>query len=105
MGAMQETLEEPIQPALHPVRLLDGEDPQTPFAQDARQWVTVYEQLFHFRSELLTGTRARIGTMLPAAQKELKDELAIMLRESERLYERLRFWQLRAERLSPVREA
>jgi len=43
MGAMQETLEEPVPPGL---------------------------QLFHFRSELLLSTRARIGTMLPAAQKD-----------------------------------
>ena len=39
--------------------------------------------------------------MLPAAQRELKDELAIMLRESERLYERLQHWQVRLNRLSP----
>ena len=35
----------------------------------------------------------------------LKDELAIARRESERLYERLQFWQVRVQRLSPVREA
>src|SRR2546427_9308415 len=45
--------------------------------------------------------RARIATKLPAAQKELKDELAIMLRESERLYERLQYRQVRLNRLSP----
>ena len=50
-------------------------------------------------------TRPRTGTVLPAAQKELKDELAIARRESERRYERLQFWQVRVQRLSPVREA
>ncbi|OLD72679.1 MAG: hypothetical protein AUF61_02855 [Chloroflexi bacterium 13_1_20CM_66_33] len=101
---MQE-LEEPIEPAWGSVRLLDGEDPHTAFAEDARHWVRVYEQLFHFRSEVLTRTRARLGTMLPAAQHELKAELAIMLRESERLYERLQYWQVRLKRLSPSPEA
>jgi len=101
---MQE-LEEPSEPALGSVRLLDGEDPHTAFAEDARLWVRVYEQLFHFKFELLTRTRARIGTMLPAGQKELKTELAVMLRESERLYERLHYWQVRLKRLSPSPEA
>ena len=68
--------------------------------------VRVYEQLFHLKSELLTRTRARIGTMLPAAQKELKQtDLALMLRQSERLYERLQFWQGRAELLGPSEQA
>jgi len=102
---MQETLEEPIPLALHSVHLLEGEDPHTRQAEDARHWVRVYEQLFHFRSEVLTRTRARLGTMLPAAQHELKAELAIMLRESERLYERLQYWQVRLKRLSPSPEA
>jgi len=44
--------------------------------------------------------------MLPAAQKELKQtDLAIMLRQSERLYERLQFWQGRAELLGPSEQA
>jgi len=65
-----------------------------------------YEQLFHLKSKLLTRTRARIGTMLPAAQKELKQtDLALMLRQSERLYERLQFWQGRAELLGPSEQA
>jgi len=96
----------PIPLALHSVRLLEGEDPHTHQAEDARHWVRVYEQLFHLKSELLTRTRARIGTMLPAAQKELKQtDLALMLRQSERLYERLQFWQGRAELLGPSEQA
>src|SRR5438552_13586621 len=63
-------------------------------------------QPFHLKSELLTRTRARIGTMLPAAQKELKQtDLALTLRQSERLYERLQFWQGRAELLGPSEQA
>ncbi|TME77397.1 MAG: hypothetical protein E6I46_04845 [Chloroflexi bacterium] len=103
---MQETLEEPIPPALHSMPLLDGEDPLTRQPEHARHWFLVYEQLFHLKSELLTRTRARIGTMLPAAQKELKQtDLALMLRDSERLYERLQFWQVRAELLGPSQQA
>ena len=106
MGPMQETLEEPIPPALHSMRLLDGEDPLTRQPEHARHWFLVYEQLFHLKSELLARTRARIGTMLPAAQKELKQtDLALMLRDSERLYERLQFWQVRAELLGPSQQA
>src|SRR5439155_508820 len=105
-GSMQETLEEQIPPVLHSMRLLDGEDPLTRQPEDARHWVLVYEQLFHLKSELLARTRARIGTMLPAAQKELKQtDLALMLRDSERLYERLQFWQVRAELLGPSQQA
>src|SRR2546421_12900789 len=96
---MQE-LEEPIEPAWGSVRLLDGEDPHTAFAEDARHWVRVYEQLFHFRSEVLTRTRARLGTMLPAARHELKAELAIMLREADRLHEALQNWAVPQKRLS-----
>ena len=78
------------------LNLLPGEDPLTPFAEDARQWVTVYSELADFVSRSL----ARLaGDGRLAVANADRDQL-----EAQRLHleSRLAFWRQRAWGLGGV---
>lgn len=78
-----------------PLRLLPGEDPASPFPEDARQWSVVYNELVTFKEELVGRLQAEQGQVSPAAQAELhKDELGLHA-ELERLRLHLRYWEER----------
>jgi hypothetical protein len=86
--------------ALDPNRLLPGEDPKSRDPQDASHWIRVYDELYRFKTDLIAQTRARIARMPVAAQREVKEtDLAILLKESERLGSRLEFWKDRRRAL------
>jgi hypothetical protein len=94
---------DPARRAVDPDRLLPNEDPTTADADDARHWIRVYEELYRFKTDLIEQSRERLAAMPPAAQEQIEEvDLAIMLRERERLHGRLEFWRerLRAAKVS-----
>lgn len=90
--------------AVDPDRLLPGEDPRSRNREDAEHWLRVYRELHDFKLDLIEQTRNRLRAMDPAAQVEVHDvDLTILLKESDRLGRRLRFWKTRVEALAPAR--
>jgi DNA-binding response OmpR family regulator len=78
--------------------LIDGEDPGTMRAADARRWIEIYSRLIEFKDELLERVRANtIGS-----NGELQADEQVVLTELARLRGRLGFWQRRHSELAPV---
>jgi DNA-binding response OmpR family regulator len=75
--------------------LLEGEDPSTLFAEDARHWVNIYAQLLEFKQRILE----RIGTSMPSpppgADAEVRKDIELITAEAARVEQRLAFWQQR----------
>ncbi len=76
-------------------RLLDGEDPETSYVEDAAHWITVYSELVLFKERLVDAAQ---GGMLhlsdPLARQEATEvDLPVLLAERDRLRKRLDFWK------------
>ena len=84
-----------------PYRLLPGEDPATPYPEDAQHWAAVYEELVAFKQHLLAQLQAKQDEVTPPAAAELhKDEVDFQA-ELERLRLHLRYWEERQHNASP----
>ena len=81
-------------PPTGPERLIQGEDPSTSHALDARHWLNIYSELVAFHEELLARLRAE-AAHLDRSQRERPDapDLAPVRAELDRLRRRLHFWQ------------
>ena len=74
-------------------QLLPGEDPASPYPEDAQQWATVYRELVNFKDELVGQLQAKQEALSPAASAELhKDEVALQA-ELDRLRLHLQYWE------------
>jgi DNA-binding response OmpR family regulator len=82
--------------------LIDGEDPGTMRAADARRWIEIYSRLIEFKDELLERVRAKTGDGSRGNQGELQADEQVVLIELARLRGRLTFWQRRHGELAPV---
>ena len=82
------------------VGLLQGENPDTQHAADARRWIAIYSQLLAFNEELLERLRREVGD--DADQRGLDVDDRIAEGELTRLRERLAFWQRRHRELAGV---
>lgn len=88
--------------SVDPDRLLDGEDPASPFPDDAAHWIRVYQELLDYKTELLATTRRRIEEMDRRAAMEIEStDLLVIGAEANRFRRRLDFWQRRAVELGP----
>ena len=78
-------------------RLLDGEDPDSLYPEDAQHWAGVYGELLSFKEDLLATARHRLALMSQAeAKKEVTGtDIQILEAERERLRRRLDFWETR----------
>ena len=83
-------------------RLIDGEDPGTMRAADARRWIEIYSRLLEFKEELLERVQTQTGTRGDKPSGELQIDERIVLTELARLRDRLSFWQHRHAELAPV---
>jgi DNA-binding response OmpR family regulator len=81
-------------------RLLQGENPETQHAADARRWIAIYSQLLTFNEELLDRLHRRVGGDAGERGLEVDDRIAEW--ELTRLRERLAFWQRRHRELAGV---
>ena len=87
--------------AVEPERLLDGEDEQTTYADDAVHWTKVYRELLEFKHTLLNVAEQSVVSMGDDAGSEVKDtDLKVLKAEAARFERRLAFWQLRTNELS-----
>lgn len=83
-----------------PYRLLLGEDPATPYPEDAGHWSSVYRELVTFKDELVRQLQAKQeGLSLAAAAELHNDEVALQL-ELERLQLHLQYWEERQQAVS-----
>ena len=82
--------------------LIEGEDPGTMRASDARRWIEIYSRLIEFKEELLERVRASTGDGSRGNQGELQVDEKVVLIEMARLRGRLTFWQRRHSELAPV---
>ena len=94
--------------AVEPERLLDGEDEDTSYVDDAVHWTKVYAELLDFKRSLLTLAEKRVPAMDDDAGSEVKDtDLKVLKAEAARFERRFAFWQARVSELSarPVTES
>jgi hypothetical protein len=82
-------------------RLLEGEDPESPYLEDAQHWASVYGELLSFKEDLLSTARQRLARMSEgSAKKEVTGtDVQILEVERDRLRRRLDFWELRIRKI------
>ena len=78
-----------------PLRLLPGEDPDSPYREDAEHWVEVYRELVETKSGILAKLREDRRGLDPAGQAELSHDDRVLQIELERLRVRLAAWEQR----------
>lgn len=77
------------EPDVAPLRLLPGEDPATPYLEEAEHWEAVYRELEHFIESL--------AEELPQAKEAPPDQPSLEHDEDERLWQ-VKLQDLRAHR-------
>jgi DNA-binding response OmpR family regulator len=82
--------------------LIDGEDPSTMRAADARRWIEIYSRLLEFKEELLERVQAQTDGEHSGSNGPLQADEQAVLNELARLRGRLSFWQHRHAELAPV---
>jgi hypothetical protein len=87
--------------AVEPVRLLEGEDEDTMYVDDAVHWTKVYAELLDFKASLLTVAEQRLPSMDDDAEAEVREtDLKVLKAEAARFERRLEFWRERIRELN-----
>jgi hypothetical protein len=83
------------QEAADPERLLPGEDPASPYADDAQKWVEVYDELLRFKRRLLSVAEETLEDLhdKPARREVIETDRIVLHAEVDRFQKRLSFWQ------------
>jgi hypothetical protein len=88
--------------AVEPERLLEGEDEDTAYLDDAVHWVKVYGELLDFKRSLLAVAEQRMAVMHEDAGLEVEEtDLKVLKAEAARFERRLDFWNERVAGLQP----
>jgi hypothetical protein len=99
-GAMVDAAEDAGEKAVDEDRLLEGEDPKTPYLDDATHWVTVYTELLGVKRELVGVSEAHLSDMQEEARREVAStDLVVLDAEMKRFSRRLEFWRQRCLQL------
>jgi len=81
-------------------RLLEGEDPQTPYLEDATHWVTVYSELLGVKRDLVGVSENRLPELSADARHEVAaTDLVVLEAEMKRFSRRLTYWRERCVEL------
>ena len=82
-------------------RLLRGEDPSSPYLDDAVHWVSVYTELLQGKSAMLAALAERLAEMHEdEARREMGEtDVSILSQEVKRFQERVDFWARRRNEL------
>ena len=83
-----------------PDRLLEGEDSDTTYLDDAQHWVHVYRELLGFKRGVVDEAVAGAADLPADAAPEADADLTILKAERQRLERRLRFWESRVKQLT-----
>lgn len=78
-----------------PQRMLPGEDPASPYLEDAQQWASVYGELVAFKEAVVRQFQVKQGQLSPLAEAELHTDETGLRAELERLRLHLRYWEER----------
>ncbi len=74
-------------------KLLEGENPETTYNQDARHWIAVYRQMITFKDQLLDRMRVRVEALPPAARQDVIDnDVSVLELQLNRYQRRIEFW-------------
>ncbi|MHB8719633.1 MAG: hypothetical protein ACYDAC_12200 [Candidatus Dormibacteria bacterium] len=96
----EERVEKAAEAAVDDDRLLEGENPSTPYLEDATHWMTVYGELLGVKRELLAVVEGRLASLHDATRKEVaRTDLVVLDAEMRRFAERHSFWTRRCEEL------
>ena len=90
-----------------PNRLLEGEDPATPYPLDARHWIDTYRELLTLKDRMLrTAEEGAAQPLKKAAAREVASTDLVALRaERARFNRRLDFWTQRLTELEKIQPA
>lgn len=93
-------LREVAQAAVDHDRLLEGENPETAHAEDARRWLVVYGELLAYKESVLERTMRTVDSAAPEAAAEItRTDVPIISEERDRFRRRLDYWQRRVREL------
>lgn len=81
---------------------MEGEDPTTPHADEARHWLEVYDQLLTFKERTISSTQRNLAQVpAPEAREDVEEtDLIVLKTERDRLQQRLDFWKRRHRELT-----
>jgi hypothetical protein len=83
-----------------PDRLLQGENPDTDYPDDARHWLAVYKELLGFKHDMIGQLRDRLADLSESARTEVEGtDIPVMQSEASRFERRLDFWKERLQEL------
>jgi DNA-binding response OmpR family regulator len=74
---------------------LEGEDIETDHWEDARHWMSIYDDLIRFKLGLLDRVRRELPKLHPVAQKAANEDLTIIETQMAGYYDRLDLWYQR----------
>jgi hypothetical protein len=81
-------------------RLLEGENPETPYLEDATHWVTVYNELLGVKRDLVGASESRLPELSAEARHEVAStDLVVLDEEMKRFSRRLAYWRERCVEL------
>jgi DNA-binding response OmpR family regulator len=87
----------------HAGPLLEGEDPETTHAEDARHCIRLYTELISFKQELLSRAERALDGLSAEAKKELSaTDVPVLEAQLARYEARLEFWYRRAWELEGI---
>jgi hypothetical protein len=88
--------------AADPERLLPGEDPASPYPDDAAKWIEVYEELLRFKNRLLEVAEDTLKDLhdKPARKEVIETDRIVLRSEVQRFHRRLSFWRRRLSELN-----
>lgn len=87
-------------------RLLEGENPATPYLEDAVHWVTVYSELLSVKRDLVGVSEQALPDLPKEAREELANtDLVVLDAEMKRFSSRLAYWRQRCVELGGATQA
>ncbi|MBV8194718.1 MAG: hypothetical protein JOY80_04245 [Candidatus Dormibacteraeota bacterium] len=88
------------EPVLDPAEPLPGEDPDSPFLDDAIHWISVYSELLSLKRQLLQRADQVLVGAQADTEREADADRDLLSRQAERYRRRLEFWRRRAKELA-----
>lgn len=101
-----DTAKDAAEKSVDPDRLLTGEDPDTPYLEDATHWVAVYTELLAVKRDLVGVSEERLGDLREEARREVAStDLVVLQAEMKRFSRRLSFWRSRCAEIGGSAQA